>query len=398
LGQGINADFGSNGDIGNGDRGSGGNKQLRVKSMKDNLPQIPPQEQDEEELTLRDMIVKFREYGSEIKRSWRTLALICLPFLLWQSYMWYATPVTYSSRLTFMVDEDSGSRGGLLSNLLGGFGLGSSSSNNDKILELARSMRIIRQALFQKMEINGQTDYLANHFIRLQNLHENEWDKKPKSPGQVTLQGFLFTRDSFEQFSRLENAALKSLYGMLIGSEEYSPLMSVKNNTDSGIMNLSLKTQSEALTIALLKAIFNQLSDFYINASTEKEQETYEIIRAKADSLRRLLAGTEYRAAQFKEQNNQLLRPTDQLPTERLSRDKNMYGIMYGEVVKNLELADFALRNEVPYVQAIDLPIPPITGFGYGKKKALGLGLGLGLVLGCLFVIGRKMVRDQMAA
>ncbi|MCB0530489.1 MAG: hypothetical protein KDC65_18550, partial [Saprospiraceae bacterium] len=120
-----------------------------------------------------------------------------------------------------------------------------------------------------------------------------------------------------------------------------------------------------------------------------------EIIRAKADSLRRLLIGTEYRAAQFKEQNNYLLRPTDQLPNERLARDKNMYALMYGESLKNLELADFALRNKVPYVQPIDLPIPPLTGTPYGKKKALGLGLGLGLVLGSLFVIGRKMIRDQ---
>ena len=73
-----------------------------------------------------------------------------------------------------------------------------------------------------------------------------------------------------------------------------------------------------------------------------------------------------------------------------------MYGVMYGESVRNLELADFALRNKVPYVQAIDLPIPPLTGFGYGKKKALAWGLGLGLALGALFVIGRKMVRDAI--
>ncbi len=365
--------------------------------MKENLPQIQSPEPLEEELTLTDIVAKVREYWAELRRSWRILALICLPFLVWQGYMWYTNKPSYGTKLTFMVDDDTGSRGGLLGNLLGGFGLGGGNSNNDKILELARSMRIIRQALFQKVDINGQTDYLANHFIRLQNLHEEDWNKKPKNPGQASLKGFLFTHDSIEQFTRLEYSALKSLYGMLIGSEEYRPLFTARDNADSGVMTLSLSTRSEALTIALLRTIFDQLSDFYINASTEKQQETYEIIRAKSDSLRRLLAGTEYRAAQFKEQNNLLLRPTDQVPTERLARDKAMLSLMYGESVKNLELADFALRNKVPYIQAIDLPIPPLASVPYGKKKAVGLGLGLGLVLGSIFVIARKMVRDQLA-
>lgn len=366
--------------------------------MKENLPQIQSPEPLEEELTLADIVAKVREYWAELRRSWRSLALICLPFLVWQGYMWYTNKPSYGTKLTFMVDDDTGSRGGLLGNLLGGFGLGGGNSNNDKILELARSMRIIRQALFQKVDINGETDFLANHFIRLQNLHEEDWNKKPKNPGQASLKGFFFTHDSIEQFTRLEYSALKSLYGMLIGSEEYRPLFTARDNADSGVMTLSLSTRSEALTIALLRAIFDQLSDFYINASTEKQQETYEIIRAKSDSLRRLLAGTEYRAAQFKEQNNLLLRPTDQVPTERLARDKAMLSLMYGESVKNLELADFALRNKVPYIQAIDLPIPPLASVPYGKKKAVGLGLGLGLVLGSIFVIARKMVRDQLAA
>jgi len=365
--------------------------------MKENLPQIQSPEPLEEELTLADIVANVREYWAELRRSWRILALICLPFLVWQGYMWYTNKPSYGTKLTFMVDDDTGSRGGLLGGLLGGFGLGGGNSNNDKILELARSMRIIRQALFQKVDINGQTDFLANHFIRLQNLHEEEWDKKPKNPDQASLKGFFFTHDTIEQFTRLEYSALKSLYGMLIGSEEYRPLFTARDNADSGVMTLSLSTRSEALTIALLRTIFDQLSDFYINASTEKQQETYEIIRAKSDSLRRLLAGTEYRAAQFKEQNNLLLRPTDQVPTERLARDKAMLSLMYGESVKNLELADFALRNKVPYIQAIDLPIPPLASVPYGKKKAVGLGLGLGLILGSIFVIARKMVRDQLA-
>ncbi len=347
-------------------------------------------------MTLGDLVRRIKIYWTEIKKNWLTIGLICLPFLAWQGYKAFTTPITYSTSLTFMVNEETGGSGSIVNSLLGDFGLGQQNNNYDKILELGKSMRIIRLALFSKVTIGGQTDYLANHFIRIQELHEEEWSKKPKDPGQPSLNGFLFTRDSFEQFSRLEYAAFKSIYGMLIGGESNTPLFSSKYNQDSGIMTLSAQTRSEEITIVLLRTIFEQLSAFYIVSSTEKQKETYEIIRAKSDSILRLLSGAEYGAARFSDQSYGLLRSTDQLPSERYARNKGMYTLIYGESVKNLELADFALKNKIPYVQAIDMPIPPLRGAGYGKKNALGLGLGLGLLVAITFVLLRKHYTDSI--
>lgn len=358
--------------------------------------QPTPFQQPEEEMTLADLLRRIKVYWIEVWRNWITIGLICLPFLAWQGYKALTTPVTYSTNLTFMVNEETGGGGSIINSLLGDIGLGNDQNNYDKILELGKSMRIMRLALFSKVEMDGKTDYLANHFIHIQQLHEKEWSKKSKDPAQPSLNGFLFTRDSFEQFSRLEFAAFKSLYGMLIGGESSTPLFSTRYNQDSGIMALSLTTRSETLTILLLRSIFDQLSAFYIVTSTEKQKETYDIIKEKSDSLLRVLSGAEYGAARFNDQSYGLLRSTDQLPGERYSRNKNMYTLIYGEALKNLELADFALKNKIPYVQPIDLPIPPITGARYGKKKALMLGLGLGLVLGIIFVAGRKLIRDQI--
>ncbi|MCA0238524.1 MAG: hypothetical protein LCH81_19285 [Bacteroidetes bacterium] len=356
--------------------------------------QPAPFQQPDEEMNLGDLLRRLKEYWVEIKRNWLTIGLICIPFLVWQGYMALTTPVTYSSSLTFMVNEDTSGGASILNSLLGDFGIGQNQNNYDKILELGKSMRIIRYALFSKADIDGKTDYLANHFIRIQHLHEKEWSKKPKDPNQPSLNGFLFTRDSFEQFSRIEYAAFKSIYSMLIGGESTTPLFSTRYNQDSGIMSLSVKTRSETLTILLLRAIFDQLSAFYILSATEKQKETYDIIKEKTDSLLRQLSGAEYSAARFSEQSYGLMRPTDQLPGERFSRNKNIYTLIYGESLKNLELADFALKNRIPYVQPIDFPIPPITGAGYGKKKALGLGLGLGLVLGLAFVMWKMNSRQ----
>lgn len=361
--------------------------------MKDENKFIEGQSYDEE-MTLKDLIGKIREYGLEIKRSWKLVVLICVPFLVWQGYLAYTTPIQYDAGLTFMVDEESSSSAGMLGSLLGDFGLGGSESNYDKILELAKSQRIMRMALFSKVVINGQADYLANHLIRIQKVHEEEWYKKPQNPDMPSLNGFLFTRDSFEQFTRIEYAAFKSLYGLLLGDKNHKPLFTNKFNQDSGVLSLGVTTRSESLSIELLRTIFDQLSAYYILTSTQKEQSTFDILKFKTDSIYRLLAGSEYQDARFQDQSLGLLKATDQLPSSRYARNKTMYTLMYGEALKNLEIADFALKDRTPYIEAIDKPVPPLSGYGYGKKKALGLGLGVGLVISFMLTLIRKFLID----
>jgi hypothetical protein len=344
-------------------------------------------EQDEQELTLKDLILRVREYAQEIRRYWWIVVLTCIPTIGWQAYLAYTTPVQYNAGLTFMVDEESSSGAGMLGALLGDIGLPGGENNYDKILELSKSQRIIRMALFQKVEIDGKNDYLANHFIRIQKVHEEEWYKKPKDPTQPSLNGFFFTRDSFENFSRLEYSAFKSIYGLLMGDKNHKPLFGNNYNHDSGIMALNLNTRSETLSIKLLSAIYTELSDYYITSSTLKEKATYDIIKNKVDSINSLIIKSEVRQARFLDNNFGLVKKVDQLPTEQIGRNKSMYGLLYAENIKNLEVADYALKDRTPYIQIIDTPIPPLPGAGYGKIKALSIGIGLGLILGAILAV-----------
>jgi hypothetical protein len=357
----------------------------------------PMPREDQGEMTLRELIVRFREYASEIKRNWLLILFICLPFLVWQGYVALNTPTQYDAGLTFMVDEETNGSSGMLGSLLGDFGLGGSESNFDKILELSKSQRIMRMALFTKIEVDGQKDFLANHIIRIQKLQEEDWNKAPTKPGTESLNNFFFQRDNFEQFNRVEYAAFKSLYGLLLGDEKHTALFRTKYNQDSGVMSMGMTTRSESLSIVLLRTIFEQLSTYYILTSTKKEKVTYDILKEKTDSIHRLLIGSEYREAAFTDQNLGLLRSTDELPKSKYARNKSMYTLMYGEALRNLEIADFAIQDRTPYIEAIDLPVPPLSGYGYGKKKALGLGLGLGLFLSIAFIVLRKIINNQLS-
>lgn len=354
--------------------------------------------QQDDEITLRDLLLKLKEYGSEIRRRWLTVALVTLPFLAWQGYVYWRTPTRYHANLTFMINEDEGGRFGGLAGLLGAFGVSESGENNyDRILELAKSMRILREVFLTPVEIGGRRDWLGNHLIEVERVREEKWSKKGPNGEPPVLQNFRFTRAEVDSFSRLEQTALKSLYGVVLGGEREPGIFSTQINQDAGIMSLGLGTRSEELSIKMLEQIFSTLSRFYIEKTVEKNRFTYDIVRAKADSIRAVLAGTEYRQADFEDRSHSLLTQTDKVPIQRFGRDKQILMIMYGEAVKNLEVADFALQSKTPYIQAIDLPFAPLKATPPSKKKALLLGLGLGLFVGALVVVGRKVVGELLA-
>jgi hypothetical protein len=349
------------------------------------------------EMSFAEIVEVIKAYLSEMKRKWWVFFLLSLPFVGLEAYKAVNTPVTYKAALTFMVDDEKVGGVGGITAILGNFGFGDSESNLDKVIYLAKSMRIIREALFTKTVIEGKNDYIANHIIVYQSLHSKEWKSADKTLGNVLLNNFLFTKSDLSGFSTIENAALKKLYVLLIGGDESAGIYNVSLDKKSGVMTLNVETRSELLSLEITKAIYEQLSLFYISSSIKKETQTYEVLREKSDSIKGLLSSTEYAAATFKDRNNMLLLNTDQLPSERYTRNKNLYSLMYGESIKNLELADFALKTKTPYIQVIDEPIAPLKARRYSLLKAVVVGAAIGVIISLLFIIINKFIKDALS-
>lgn len=333
-----------------------------------------------------------RAYAAEIRRNWLTIALFILPLVLYFSYKPFTQPPNYTAKLTFMLNDDNG--GNAMASLIGQFGglLGRSGGDYqlEKILEIARSRRIISSALFATYDLNGQRDFFANHLIRTQNLHD-KWEK------DTILNGFLFTRGNFAQFNRRENKALLGIYGELVGGEGVDkPLFNTSLNDDTGIMSLSINSRNEMLSIDLLDTLYKNISAFYIEKSIQRESETFEILAQKRDSIGRALNSNDYAAAAFDERSRGLLQETQKVPSTRYRRNTQLLSLMYGEALKNAEFAEFALKSSTPFLSLIDVPIPPIKPEPRGRAKALLIGLLIGVMLGSVFVIGRKIVRDAL--
>lgn len=330
-----------------------------------------------QEITLRGVIQFLIKYYGIVKKRWYVVALSCLLFSGFFLYNAFQAKWTYQANLTFMLnDGDKGGIGGIGS-LLGQFGLGGGGSgegNLDKIVELSRTSRILKTALFSKATIDGRTDFFANHIIRIKGLHD-EWKKDTSG-----LPNFLFTRGEFEEFNRLENHATNEIIGLMNAKKD--PLFQCGYAKLSTIFSMSLTSPNEELSIQLVRKIFENLSEFYVLKTTERERQTHDVLRAQKDSIYAVMRGKESSAARFKDVSRGLVLESEKVKGEQMSKDANIATLAYGEMLKQFAIADFALKNNTPFIQPIDMPTAPLDGKKDSKRKALMLGFSLGLFLG----------------
>jgi hypothetical protein len=364
--------------------------------MPESIQQQPNSYREEDEITLKELILKIQEFWGEI---WKHKFLVIAISALFAGFMFinaWSKPVTYPAKITFMVNEDGEGGGfGGVSSILGQFGFGGGRGgkyNLDKLLELSRSRKIVSMALFEKINIDKKEDYIANHIINLYKLHE-QLEKDNKG-----LKNFYFKHSNINTFSRPENSALKSVYLKTIGNTELGIAGIMKNGYEetTGILHLSCNSLSESLSIDLTKILYKKLSKFYIEKTIAKQEQTYQLFKTKVDSIQTILNNTQYNLLKFDDSNRALTLRQYSFKKQQLQQEAQKMILAYGEAYKNYELSEFALKSKTPFITIIDEPIPPIKGNRESKIKAIIIGGFLGVFLIVVFLIGRKITQDAM--
>lgn len=357
---------------------------------------------NDDEITLKELILKIKEFYQEAMKHWFLILVSGTIIGLFMGYKAYKSKLEYNAQLTFMVnDDEGGGMMGSLGGLLGTFGLGGGgggSYNLDKILELSKTRKIGEKVLFNKVNIDGNNDYLANHIINYKDTI-GEWGAKPFynfwSP-ESKVKNFRFKADSIPAFSKIENSVLKSVHGIVVGGEKTPGILSSSYAEETGILRIKVNSGNEEISYHLCKLYYNELSKYYIDKTIEKQKFTFEIINAKNDSVQLALKNAQYALANFKDTNQNLFTKKDNLSEIRLAQEVQKLGIMYGETAKNLEIADFSLKNKTPFMQEIDAPLLPLKGTKSSTFRSLIMGGFLGAFLCIGFVFMRKIYRDTM--
>ena len=343
---------------------------------------------EEEQFYFKTLFQKWKDDIVYVLQFWPKLLLIGLIGGLIGLLVAWLRPVTYTARLSFVVEESKSSAGGSLASALSGqigLDLGSITGSNgilagDNVLELLKSRSLIKKTLLSTYYDTG------NYSLADQYAEVYGWKEKWKNSSKVGRQiNFPSNR---QQFSRLEDSLLQ-LITKQIGEEELSIS---KPDKKLGLFEILVSTRDERFSQLFSERILSFTTDFYVETKTRRLRGNVNRLERRADSLAMLLNRKTYSAA---DANLMLLdgNPAYASPSvsaEISSRDKTMQGIIYSEIVKNLEVSKTALIQETPTVQIVDSPEMPLKKNKMSKLLAILFGGMLFSIVTGLFLINNK--------
>lgn len=298
-------------------------------------------------------------------------------------YAWYK-PVTYTARLTFVVEEAKGGGGSLLSGLAGqlGFDLGGMTGTGgmlagDNVQQLLRSDKMIKNTLLTPYGDSSDVT-LADKYAATSKLGP-AWENKYNGSKPIR-----FPMDH-SKYSRLQDSLLQVIIKRISSKE----LSVGKPDKKLSFFEATVTMHNEELSQLFTTRLIDQATRFYIDTKTKRQRNNVNRLQARADSIGRLLNQRTYSASAA---NNIMLDvnpayPTANVGVELKQRDKMVLQTIYAEIVKNLEISRTMLIQETPTFQVVDEPELPLkknrTGYlisiFYGVIIA-GLAGSLGLL------------------
>lgn len=332
------------------------------------------------DISLKEFILRINFYFRELLRKWYIVLACSIIFGALFGLRAYYADKKYIAELTFMVNEDTGpSMNAIAANILGRFDGGAGKYNLEKILSLSRSKSIIEQTLVKKKTVDGKYDYLANHFITNYELNTSVKD--------TLLKDFYFSDDSINTLA--ESTMMLNIYLALTGEKG---LFSSSSNDKSGIMTLRLISNNEDLSQSFINTMFEVLSNFYIEKSIEKEKLTYDLLKQRVELLYNRMNNQLDKATSYTDKSMGIWEESSRLPSIKLTRDSRISTELYGEILKNLEIADFTMKSKTPFIQQIDYPRKPLITEEAGLYIQIVIGGIIGFLFSAIIIILRKIV------
>ena len=346
-----------------------------------------------DELTLKELIIKIQDYAWAILKNWWIVVIFCAITIGGFLYIHYSSHMLYGARMKFVVEGQKGTGGGI-ANILGSMGMGKSAGgtvNPYKLLEVFQGTELFMKVMARKME-NG--NLIGNELIELYDL------RKKWAEGSPSLANYKFTvLGALDDTDIIKQKVIKSLRYLVLGSEtnRSSAITTLSLDEEIGIYKLSSGSRSEAVSLALTDAYYEEIKVFFQEEVFSDQIQIAEILDAKRDSLQAARNYTIRQLAKFENRNRAVI--GKDLLAERtiITMEIQAMNTAYASVMKNSEMTDINRRNQKPLFVAVDRPFKPLSAVGSSLKKKVQLGFAIGIFLSFLFIIIRKMYRDIMS-
>ena len=345
-----------------------------------------------DEISLKELIEKGREWFSYLLSQWKIIVLAgIIGAGLGLAYSFSKKPV-YTASLSFALEDEKGGGGlgsalGLASSLgldLGGGGGSIFAGSN--LTELFKSRAMVEQTLLSPVVVDGKSISLAEMYI-----HNNGWrDQWNDTPKLKAIQFLPNTKRKY--FTRVHDSILGVMYqdlsktGLVVGQKDKKV----------AIITIDVSSTNELFSKYFTEALVKEVSDFYVTTKSKKARENMDILERQTDSIRGALNGAITGVAVAND-NTFGLNPAMNVrrtPSARRQVDVQANTAILTELVKQTELAKVTLRKETPLIQVIDSPILPLKKEQFGKGKGIVMGGVFTGFLVVLFLIIRRLLKE----
>lgn len=345
-----------------------------------------------DEISLKELIEKGKEWYVYLLSKWKII--VCAGVVgasFGVVYSFVKKPV-YTATLSFALEDEKGSSGGLggalgLASSLGldmGAG-GGSVFTGANLTELFKSRSMVEKTLLSPVIIEKKTVSLAELYIQ-----NNEWRKKWKDNLKLATIEFLPNADR-KKFSRVQDSIMGTMYENL----SKGGLFVTQKDKKISIITIDVVSTDELFSKYFTEALAKEVSDFYIATKSKKARMNMDILERQTDSIRGELNGAITGVAVAND-NTFNLNPAlnvRRAPSARRQVDVQANTAILTELVKQSEMAKVTLRKETPLIQVIDRPILPLKKEKFGKVKGLVLGGFLGGFLIVMFLIIKRIIK-----
>ena len=338
---------------------------------------------ENDEITLKELLLKTKEWYTFLLSKWKTIVLAgSIGALLGLGYSFYKKPI-YTASLTYALEDGkaAGGLGGALG-LASSFGLDLGGSSGGafagaNLMELFKSRAMVEETLLAPVTLNNKTISLAEMYIQDKKWRE-KWEEKP------ALKSVTFLPNTNKiKFTRAQD----SIFGVIYSDLSKNALVVEQKDKKVAIGTITMKGTNEYFAQQFTLALTNTVIDFYIETKSKRAKENMDILVRQTDSIRGELNGAITGVAVAND-NTFGLNPAlnvKRVPSARRQVDVQANTAILTELVKQAELAKVTLRKETPLIQVIDQPILPLPKEKFGKAKGIILG---GILAGFLTILG----------
>ncbi|MBT5698945.1 MAG: hypothetical protein HOJ12_03035, partial [Flavobacteriales bacterium] len=248
-----------------------------------------------------------------------------------------------------------------------------SSFNQQNIIELLKSRKIIERTLNNTCKIEGKSDLLINHYIRINNL--------------------ITDSSAINLSSNYYNDSITRIVWFRIIDSDMEILF---QNDEANILNLSFESLNAELAKTFTEIVIDEMSEMYIDYQTEKSRNVLDNLQSRSDSIFKSLKISERNFAKVKDNNMRVMTASGRLEELQYMREVEILQAVYLELRKNIELSHMSVLNETPLIQIVDKPVLPLENINRSTLFWIVIFSFLGVFTVCFIIIFRKLVRDAL--